>query len=105
MNAAVEVVSRALYSPQCSFTTAIARGKLFFQRANLVESNAAKLTELETRDIGKIIRETSPQIADVAEFYRYYAGLADKIEGNHLPSINPIWRPGDDENRLALLLQ
>ena len=69
MNAAVEVVSRALYSPQCSFTTAIARGKLFFQRANLVESNAAKLTELETRDIGKIIRETSPQIADVAESF------------------------------------
>lgn len=42
--------------------------------------NAPRLAALETRDTGKIIRETSAQIAYVAEYYRYYAGLADKIE-------------------------
>ncbi|MFN7053052.1 MAG: aldehyde dehydrogenase, partial [Gemmobacter sp.] len=46
------------------------------------------------RDTGKIIRETSAQIAYVAEYYRYYAGLADKIEGAHLPIDKPdmeVW--------------
>ncbi|MFT5549862.1 MAG: acyl-CoA reductase-like NAD-dependent aldehyde dehydrogenase, partial [Candidatus Azotimanducaceae bacterium] len=94
VNAAVEAASRALYSAQWSGLTATARGKLLFKLANLVEANAAKLAELETRDTGKIIRETSAQIAYVAEFYRYYAGLADKIEGKHLPIDKPdmeVW--------------
>nr|WP_323687951.1 MULTISPECIES: aldehyde dehydrogenase [unclassified Rhizobium] len=49
---------------------------------------------LETRDTGKIIRETSAQIAYVADYYRYYAGLSDKIEGAYLPIDKPdmdVW--------------
>ena len=56
--------------------------------------NARPLAEIETRDTGKIIRETSAQIAYVADYYRYYAGLADKIEGAHLPIDKPdmeVW--------------
>src|SRR5262249_56534499 len=41
--------------------------------------------ELERRDSGKIIRETSAQIAYVGDYYRYFAGLADKDEGVFLP--------------------
>ncbi|MEW7001128.1 aldehyde dehydrogenase family protein [Serratia ureilytica] len=43
-----------------------------------------ELARLETLDTGKIIRETQAQIAYVAEYYRYYAGLADKMEGSVL---------------------
>ena len=74
--------------------TATARGKLLYRLADLVAQNAGRLAELETRDTGKIIRETSAQIAYVAEYYRYYAGLADKIEGAHLPIDKPdmdVW--------------
>ena len=74
--------------------TATARGKLLHRLADLVAENAPRLAELETRDTGKIIRETSAQIAYVAEYYRYYAGLADKIEGAHLPIDKPdmeVW--------------
>jgi acyl-CoA reductase-like NAD-dependent aldehyde dehydrogenase len=94
VNAAVEAADRALYSPEWAGLTATARGKLLHKLANLVEANAAKLAELETRDTGKIIRETSAQVAYVAEFYRYYAGLADKVEGKHLPIDKPdmeVW--------------
>ncbi len=38
---------------------------------------------------GKIIRETSSQIAYVADYYRYYAGIADKIEAPYLPIDKP----------------
>lgn len=53
-----------------------------------------RLPSLETRDTGKIIRETSAQIAYVADYYRYYAGLSDKIEGAYLPIDKPdmdVW--------------
>lgn len=91
---AVRAANSALWSTQWRDMTATARGKLLFRLADLVAENAQLLAELETRDTGKIIRETSAQIAYVAEYYRYYAGLADKIEGAHLPIDKPdmeVW--------------
>ena len=81
---AVKAAEQALWSGAWPAMTATARGKLLYKLADLVQANASKLAELETRDTGKIIRETSAQIAYVADYYRYYAGLADKIEGSTL---------------------
>lgn len=78
---AVKAAEHALWKGAWPALTASARGKLLYRLADLVQENAQRLAELETRDTGKIIRETSAQIAYVAEYYRYYAGLADKIEG------------------------
>ena len=94
VNAAVAAAKSAFFSAEWAGMTASARGKLLLKLADLIAENAAKLAELETRDTGKIIRETSAQIAYVAEYYRYYAGLADKIEGTHLPIDKPdmeVW--------------
>jgi aldehyde dehydrogenase (NAD+) len=91
---AVESAHRALYEGPWSKTTATQRGKLLYRLADLVAENAQTLAELETRDTGKIIRETSAQIAYVADYYRYYAGIADKIEGSYLPIDKPemeVW--------------
>lgn len=92
---AVEAAHRALYQDAVwSKLTATQRGKLLYRLADLVAENAKTLAELETRDTGKIIRETSAQIAYVADYYRYYAGLADKIEGTYLPIDKPdmdVW--------------
>ncbi|NBZ86913.1 aldehyde dehydrogenase [Stagnihabitans tardus] len=93
VNAAVEAAHRAFHGPW-SRLTASQRGKLLFKLADLVQAAAPRLAQLETRDTGKIIRETSAQIAYVADYYRYYAGLADKIEGAHLPIDKPdmeVW--------------
>ncbi|MEM6308562.1 MAG: aldehyde dehydrogenase [Pseudomonadota bacterium] len=94
VNAAVDAAEIGFFSPAWADMTATARGKLLFTLADLIADNAPKLAELETRDTGKIIRETSAQIAYVAEYFRYYAGLADKIEGAHLPIDKPdmeVW--------------
>ncbi|UWQ60826.1 aldehyde dehydrogenase (plasmid) [Leisingera caerulea] len=91
---AVRAAEAAFFSPEWAGMTATQRGKLLMRLADLVAENAPRLAELETRDTGKIIRETSAQIAYVAEYYRYYAGLADKIEGAHLPIDKPdmeVW--------------
>ncbi|RKE83378.1 aldehyde dehydrogenase [Rhizobium sp. AG855] len=81
---AVKAAEQALWNGAWPAMTATARGKLLYRLADLVQANAPRLAELETRDTGKIIRETSAQIAYVADYYRYYAGLADKIEGSTL---------------------
>ena len=65
--------------------TATARGRLLYRLADLVARDAPIIAELETRDTGKVIRETKAVTGYVAEFYRYFAGLADKIEGATLP--------------------
>ncbi len=91
---AVAAAHRAFLSGPWPAMTASARGKLLHRLADLVQAAAPRLAALETRDTGKIIRETSAQIAYVAEYYRYYAGLADKIEGAHLPIDKPdmeVW--------------
>lgn len=94
VNTAVEAARAAFIAPQWADMPATGRGKLLMRLADLIADNAQKLAQLETRDTGKIIRETSAQIAYVAEYYRYYAGLADKIEGAHLPIDKPdmeVW--------------
>ncbi len=91
---AVAAADRALLAGPWATMTATQRGKLLYKLADLVAANAQRLAEIETRDTGKIIRETSSQIAYVAEYYRYYAGLADKIEGSVLPIDKPdmeVW--------------
>ena len=81
----VEAAHRALHVGAWPAMTPTARGKLLMRLADLTAINAQALADVETRDTGKIIRETSAQIAYVSDYYAYYGGLADKIEGTHLP--------------------
>ncbi|WP_240024119.1 aldehyde dehydrogenase [Serratia marcescens] len=86
---AVAAAHRAFQGAEWRDMTAGARGKLLLRLADLLEQHAPELARLETLDTGKIIRETQAQIAYVAEYYRYYAGLADKMEGSVLAIDKP----------------
>jgi aldehyde dehydrogenase (NAD+)/betaine-aldehyde dehydrogenase len=86
---AVQAAHRAFLAPEWANLNATQRGKLLYKLADLVAANAGRLAELETADTGKIIRETQSQIGYVAEYYRYYAGLADKVQGACLPVDKP----------------
>ncbi len=54
--------------------------------ADLVEGQAEVLAEIEVRDNGKLFAEMLAQTKYLCEWYRYYGGLADKIEGAVIPS-------------------
>ncbi|WP_029350228.1 aldehyde dehydrogenase [Bosea sp. 117] len=86
---AVEAAHRALHDPAWADLTATQRGRLLMKLGDLVAAHAPELAELETRDTGKIVRETRAQIGYVADYYRYFGGLADKLEGVHLPVDKP----------------
>ena len=86
---AITAARRVLNDPQWRDMTQTARGKLLYRLADLIEGNAQKLGQIETTDSGKLLAETSTQTAYVGDYYRYYAGLADKIEGAVLPIDKP----------------
>ncbi|MBT4777059.1 MAG: aldehyde dehydrogenase, partial [Rhodobacteraceae bacterium] len=65
------------------------RGKLLNRLAEVIEKNAEMLGEIEVRDNGKLIAEMGGQTKYLAEWYRYYGGLADKVEGSVIPSDKP----------------
>lgn len=86
---AVGAARRALQEPQWRDMTQSARGNLLFRLADLIEQNAGRLGEIETTDSGKLLAETAAQTGYVGQYYRYYGGLADKIEGAVLPIDKP----------------
>lgn len=85
VEAAVAAARAAFRSPAWAGLTATARGKLLLRLADLIAANADRLAALETRDNGKLIAEMGAQLRYIPEWFRYFGGLADKIEGAVLP--------------------
>jgi len=65
------------------------RGKFLRKIGNQLRENAELLGKIETTDTGKLFKETNKQANYIAEYYDYYAELADKIEGTVLPIDKP----------------
>ena len=65
------------------------RGKFLIAIGEKLRENAELLGKIETIDTGKLFRETNKQAHYIAEYYDYYAGLADKVEGTVLPIDKP----------------
>ncbi|KAF1010963.1 MAG: NAD/NADP-dependent betaine aldehyde dehydrogenase [Pseudomonas fluorescens] len=84
-NKAVEAAHRAFSSPEWSGLTATQRGALLRKFADLIDANAEHLGAIEQRDNGKLIAEVSSQVKNVAQWFYYYAGLADKVGGMVVP--------------------
>ena len=67
------------------------RSRLLWKLADLVEANADELGLLETRDNGKPYFEARRiDVPSVAQTLRYYAGLADKVQGDTVPVPGPF---------------
>lgn len=91
-----EDVDRAVNAAHRAFTcgawpklTATQRGALLRRLADLIVEHSKRLAEVEVRDNGKLFAEMSRQTAYMAQYYYYYGGLADKIEGAVIPVDRP----------------
>ena len=88
-------VDAAVQSSQQCFRTAYGklngyqRGRLLNRLADLLDENAEQFALTESRNNGKLLKETLTQMRFCARSYRYYAGYADKIEGRAIPLDNP----------------
>jgi aldehyde dehydrogenase (NAD+) len=80
-------VDRAVESAKRAFddwrkTPGIERARLMNALADAVERDLDRLSEIETRDNGKLLRENRNQIGFAVRNFRFFAGMADKITGD-----------------------
>ena len=85
VNRAVAAAKQAFENPEWAEMSASARGKLMFKLADLVHQNADRLAALEVKDNGKLFTEMKAQMMYHPEWWYYFGGLADKIEGSIVP--------------------
>jgi aldehyde dehydrogenase (NAD+) len=86
VSAAVSAAKAAFENPAWSGLTASKRGALLRKVADLIAEEAPRLAEIEQRDNGKLAAEVNSQIRYVSEYFHYYAGLADKVQGHVIPN-------------------
>lgn len=65
------------------------RASLLRRLADLIERDAESLASTETRDNGKLIRETMGQVRSLPDYFRYWSGWADKVSGLVVPLDKP----------------
>jgi acyl-CoA reductase-like NAD-dependent aldehyde dehydrogenase len=84
-------VDRAVAAATAAFPAwarlgAAARGRLLLRLADLVESQADDLARLESLDTGHPIRDSrNLDVARTAATFRYFGGMADKVQGDVVP--------------------
>ncbi len=86
---AAAAASKAFDSPAWSGLSASGRGALLRRFADLLAANADRLAEIETQDNGKLIAEMRGQLRYMPQWYYYFGGLADKVEGRVIPIDKP----------------
>lgn len=87
---AVNAAHRAFEEGAWPKLSASARGQLLHRLGDLIAENAERLADLEVRDNGKLKAEMLGQMKYLPQWFYYYGGLADKVEG----AVTPIDKPG-----------
>ena len=78
--------AKAAFEGEWGAMGASARGKLMVKLADIIDREAEMLGRLEVQDNGKLLAEMGSQTRYIGEWYRYFGGLADKIEGTVIPT-------------------
>jgi aldehyde dehydrogenase (NAD+) len=82
---AVKAAHRAFSEGSWPDMTASQRGMLVHRLGDLIARDAKKLAEMEVQDNGKLIAEMQGQVNYVPQWFYYYGGLADKVQGAVIP--------------------
>ncbi|MBM3950247.1 MAG: aldehyde dehydrogenase family protein [Rhodospirillales bacterium] len=81
---AVAAAKKALKGPWFK-TSPAERGRILTRTAALIRRDKEKLARIETLDCGKPLRESLGDIETAAGYFEYYAGIADKLQGDTIP--------------------
>jgi (Z)-2-((N-methylformamido)methylene)-5-hydroxybutyrolactone dehydrogenase len=86
---AVAAAKSAFHDGAWPKLTATARGAMLGRLADIISAEAETLARIETTDNGKLIAEMGSQLRYIPQWFRYFGGLADKIEGRVIPIDKP----------------
>lgn len=89
VDTAVLAAHQAFTNSEWSRLNASDRGAMLVRLAQVMEDHAEQLAEIEVRDNGKLYAEVINQTRYLTNWFRYYGGLADKLEG----AVPPIDKP------------
>ena len=81
--------ARAAFDGEWGQMTGFQRAAILRKVADGIAANADRLARLEVNDSGKLLREMQGQLGILPQWYLYFSGLADKLEGRTVPPINP----------------
>src|SRR5690606_4252216 len=89
----VEDVDRAVKAARDAFEngpwskmTATQRAELLRRLGDIIKRDAEELARIESTDNGKLYKEMLGQWQYLPEWFYYNAGLADKLQGDVIPS-------------------
>src|SRR5258706_4980821 len=82
---AVQAAHRAFTQGAWPALSASERGMLLHRLGDRIAAEAHRLAEIEVRDNGKLFSEMHAQLKYVPQWFHYYGGLADKIQGSVIP--------------------
>jgi (Z)-2-((N-methylformamido)methylene)-5-hydroxybutyrolactone dehydrogenase len=82
---AVGAAQAAFENPAWRDLSQTRRGRLLRRLGDVIGENAELLARTETLDNGKLLREMRAQMTALPEYFHYFAGLADKIQGDVIP--------------------
>lgn len=85
---AVEAAAAAFEGPWSKMSPSD-RGAVLHKFGTLIERDAQRIADAESRDNGKVMSEVIGQVKYTAKYFYYYAGLADKIHGSVVPMDKP----------------
>lgn len=83
--AAMETADAAFRTSPWAHDDGARRAKALWKLAGLLETNAEQFARLETLNMGKPLRESRADMGFVVRTLEYFAGLADKVEGETVP--------------------
>jgi aldehyde dehydrogenase (NAD+) len=85
-HAAVQAARGAFEAGAWPALTPSERGRMLWKLGDLIVANAERLARIEQRDNGKLATEVVAQVRYMADYFRYYAGLADKVQSDVIPT-------------------
>src|ERR1044071_9384848 len=83
-------VQQAIQAAETAFkewsdTTAEDRGNALLNACELIKKNAGEISQLLTQEQGKTLFEAGLEIHHLVHGLQFYAGLASKVRGSHVP--------------------
>ena len=89
INLAVETAHHSFTKGPWSKLTPTERGKCLRKLGDLLAEQSEGLGRTESIDTGKMLKETRWQAKYIADFFHFFAGCADKVNGETLPIDKP----------------
>ena len=80
--------ARAAFDGAWGRLTATERGRLLQKLSQKMLDHIDELTQLESRDCGKPLKQARADVTAIARYFEFYAGAADKLMGETIPYQN-----------------